>query len=123
MQTLMDRRLFVRTGTGLALGGALGGERLISNYSVAVESMTGFIRYSAFDPRARLDSYRRGVEKMRQWSAQNADDPRGWSFQAAIHGSMMAGTSFNQCEHSSWWFFSWHRAYLYFFERIIRKAS
>jgi tyrosinase len=82
-----------------------------------------FTRYSAYDPPAGLDSYRRGVEKMMEWSKANQNDTRGWTFQAGLHGSLMAGQFFNQCEHASWWFFPWHRAYLYFFERIVRKAS
>src|SRR5262245_60280058 len=114
MATAMDRRHFLTTG--LALGSALAAEGFAGTRNAAAQPAGGFVRYSAFDPRARLDSYRRGVEKMREWSDQNANDARGWTFQAAIHGSMMGGDSFNQCEHRSWWFFSWHRAYLYFFE-------
>jgi hypothetical protein len=31
--------------------------------------------------------------------------------------------SWNQCEHGSFYFLSWHRMYLYFFDRILRAAS
>jgi tyrosinase len=31
--------------------------------------------------------------------------------------------NFNQCAHGNWWFLPWHRAYLHFFERILRWAS
>ena len=27
------------------------------------------------------------------------------------------------CMHGNWWFLPWHRGYLYFFERIVRKIS
>jgi hypothetical protein len=30
---------------------------------------------------------------------------------------------FNQCPHGNWWFLPWHRAYLYYFERILRWAA
>lgn len=30
---------------------------------------------------------------------------------------------YNQCPHRNWWFLPWHRAYLYFFERILRWAA
>jgi tyrosinase len=33
------------------------------------------------------------------------------------------GFSFSQCPHSNWWFLPWHRAYLYYFERILRWAA
>ena len=31
--------------------------------------------------------------------------------------------TFSQCPHGNWWFLPWHRAYLYYFERILRWAS
>lgn len=116
----MSRRLFLASGAAAGGALALGG---VEARGAAAPPQANFIRYSAFDPRARLDSYRRGVDKMREWSRANPDDPRGWTFQAAIHGSLTGGPFFNQCEHASWWFLPWHRAYLYYFERIIREAS
>lgn len=82
-----------------------------------------FVRFSAFDARARLETYRRAVAEMRRRSAEDENDPTGWTFQAGIHGSFTNSQDFNKCEHASWWFLSWHRAYLYFFERIVRQAS
>ncbi len=54
-----------------------------------------------------------------------AADPRSWTFQAAIHGTTGPATSplFNQCEHGTLQFLTWHRGYLYFFERILRWAA
>jgi len=43
------------------------------------------------------------------------EDPRNWYRQAMIHVL--------DCPHGNAWFFSWHRAYLYYFERIVRKFS
>lgn len=67
-------------------------------------------------------SYRRATSAMR---ALPATDPRSWAYQAAIHGTLVspAMTSWNSCEHSTYFFWSWHRMYLYWFERIIRKMS
>lgn len=121
MPATLERREFLTAG--LAVGGALALEGTLTSRAWAQPPGVSFTRYSVFDPRASLDSYVKGVAKMKEWSAADANDPRGWTFQAAIHGSVMNGPAFNQCEHASWWFFPWHRAYLWFFERIIRQAS
>jgi len=54
--------------------------------------------------------------------ARPADDPRSWTYQAAIHGSAVASPPplANECRHQSWYFLPWHRMYLYYFERIVR---
>lgn len=52
--------------------------------------------------------------------------PLGWKYQAAIHGSLpdaVDQTAWDTCQHATWFFLSWHRMELYFFERILRKAS
>jgi hypothetical protein len=52
-------------------------------------------------------------------------DPTSWVYQANIHGTtakkLLPG--WNSCTHRTDFFLSWHRIYLYFFERIMRKAS
>jgi tyrosinase len=121
MRVGVDRRDFLNAS--LALGGALALGGVAATRRAAARPAGGFVRLSAFDPRARLDSYRRGVERMKEWSDKDPKDPRGWTFQAAIHGSKSAGPFFGKCQHASWWFFPWHRAYVYFFERIVREAS
>jgi tyrosinase len=63
-----------------------------------------------------------------------------WRYQAAIHGydatmpelqalvqpgEMLppdANTYWKQCQHHGWFFLPWHRGYLGYFERIVRKA-
>ena len=53
-----------------------------------------------------------------------ATDPLSWTYQAAIHGSLSGtGVAWNTCEHGTDFFFSWHRMYLWYFERIVRKMS
>jgi hypothetical protein len=54
-----------------------------------------------------------------------ATDPTSWAYQAAVHGTfnpVPPGATWNACQHGSWFFLSWHRMYVYFFERIVRKA-
>src|SRR4051794_2474433 len=95
-----------------------------------------------------LQALRDGVKKMRELPP---DHPFSWIFQANIHwrpfypdyvytqaeqstdpamrlfrdktGFTADPDVFNQCPHGNWWFPPWHRAYLYFFERILRWAS
>lgn len=82
-----------------------------------------FIRYEARSPQGAtaLEHYAGAVATMK---AREAEDPTSWDYQAAIHGTHVAAPAAlqNQCEHESWWFFPWHRIYLYFFEEIVRKA-
>lgn len=70
----------------------------------------------------QLESLKRGIEAMK---ALPPSDPRSWRFQANIHGTFDPPTSplWNQCEHGSLQFLTWHRAYLYYFERILRDLS
>jgi hypothetical protein len=53
------------------------------------------------------------------------NDPRSWRYQAAIHGLANTppprGAPWNECQHLSWFFFPWHRMYLFHFERIVRS--
>jgi hypothetical protein len=76
----------------------------------------------------QLESLKHGVVAM---NALPPTDRRSWAFQAAIHGTddeSYTNPLFNQCAHSSpnhvnLEFFPWHRAYVYFFERILRWAA
>lgn len=51
-------------------------------------------------------------------------DPRSWIRQANVHcwycGGGQDGVAGEEI-HGSWWFFAWHRCYLYFHERILGK--
>jgi tyrosinase len=65
-------------------------------------------------------------------------DPTGWRYLAAVHGYLLAldpnptdvqfpsdadqQNFWNQCQHQSWYFLPWHRAYLVCFEQIIADA-
>lgn len=91
----------------------------------------------------RVAALKRGVREMK---ARKPSDPRSWFFQAAVHGvtpeaieaakatdpdvaSVDQKKFWNQCPHfaelnlASANFVIWHRAYLHYFERILRDAS
>lgn len=78
----------------------------------------------SYDPNSDfIKNFRKAVAAMQ---ARPADDPTSWTYQAAIHGSYDTpppNSIWNQCQHGSYYFLSWHRMYLYYFEKIVRKAS
>jgi tyrosinase len=75
-----------------------------------------------------IESFRRAVDVM---MAREVTDKTSWWFQANIHDlpeeELAQHRSFarywQQCPHKNYFFLSWHRIYLHFFERIARKAS
>jgi Common central domain of tyrosinase/Polyphenol oxidase middle domain len=73
---------------------------------------------------AEINAIKVGVLKMRSLPYT---DPTSWKYQAAIHGTTMTDNlpSWNTCHRTgeSFFFFAWHRMYVYFFERILRAKS
>jgi Common central domain of tyrosinase/Polyphenol oxidase middle domain len=69
-----------------------------------------------------LLSYRAAIKAMKLLPTAN---PLSWDYQAAIHWTTLSGShiAWDTCEHGTHFFWSWHRMYLYWFERIIRKMS
>lgn len=69
-----------------------------------------------------LAAFKKGVEVMK---SRPDDDPTSWQFQANMHGMLAQPTSelHRQCQHGTPYFFAWHRGYLCYFEKILRKAS
>ena len=59
-----------------------------------------------------IQTYKDAVAAMK---ALPSSDGRNWTKQAEIHQ--------NHCPHGNWWFLPWHRAYLFYFERICRKLT
>jgi hypothetical protein len=93
----------------------------------AVPALPPFTRPSiASLSSAQIASLRHGIQVM---MSKPVTDPTSYRFQANIHGTTDSPTttaemqSWNQCEHASFYFLSWHRMYLYFFDRILRAAS
>ncbi len=71
---------------------------------------------------AQLAALKTGVSTM---MARPASDPTSWTYQAAMHATYATPTLplWNGCQHGTIHFLSWHRLFLYYFERILRKAS
>ncbi|HSK70466.1 MAG TPA: tyrosinase family protein [Pyrinomonadaceae bacterium] len=71
---------------------------------------------------AELTAFKKGIAVMK---SRPAKDPTSWTYQAAIHGTTATPvqTAWNTCQHNTTFFLSWHRMYLCFFERILRKAA
>jgi tyrosinase len=78
---------------------------------------------------ATIESYRRAVGVM---MARDAADRTGWLFQASMVGSgaseivsvrEAAARYWRQNPRKNYFFLSWQRMHLYFFERILRRAA
>ncbi|MEM9920991.1 MAG: tyrosinase family protein [Bacteroidota bacterium] len=59
-------------------------------------------------------------DAVRQMKALPSTNPRSWVAQARIHGTP---ASFNFCRHNTLHFLSWHRAYLFYFEKICQTLT
>lgn len=64
---------------------------------------------------------RLAYQKLRDLSVSDPSDPRGWAQQANIHCFRCAGNPSGADIHQSWTFLPWHRAYLYYHERILAE--
>jgi polyphenol oxidase len=73
---------------------------------------------------AEVDRLKSAYAALRKLTTDDPNDPRGWLQQANMHCWYCSGTEAmpsGQEIHGSWWFFPWHRCYLYFHERILGK--
>jgi len=62
---------------------------------------------------------RLAYQKLRALTASDPADPRGWAQQANVHCFRCGGNPADADIHQSWLFLPWHRAYLYYHERIL----
>src|SRR6516165_2046192 len=75
---------------------------------------------------AQITALRHGFQVM---VSSPVTDPTSYRFHANIQGTRDSPAtpaqmeSWNQCEHGGFYFLSWHRMFLYFFDRILRAAS
>ena len=128
----MDRRSFVLAALGGLGGAALSGcenvprifgppAGLLSDVDAAGIHVRQNI-YCLGDTHPDLVAYRNAITTMKTWPATF---PTSWMAQANIHGtsSPPPGMLANLCQHGNFFFLSWHRMYLYYFERIIRCVS
>jgi polyphenol oxidase len=70
---------------------------------------------------AEVQKVRDAYKAMRDLAASDPSDPRGFAHQANIHCWNCGGVGSTIQVHGSWQFFAWHRAYLYFHERILGR--
>lgn len=81
----------------------------------------------------KVDALRLAVRTMKERSNARPDDPTGWNYWASSHGtpdSVPAALRniYRQCDHSgdgytALHFLSWHRAFLFFFESVLKQAA
>jgi tyrosinase len=115
----LSRRVFVKGLGFVSLGLLMGTMGGCDGLSEAIKNRPIRRRLRTGSPEVDADiaTYRQAVTLMK---ALPAGDQRSWSNQAAIHG---AGCCFNFCEHGTDHFFDWHRAYLFYFEKICQKLT
>jgi len=117
----MDRREFVVATVGFGLAACLSGRDVWASVVPAPPKTRPNI-YCLHANSPILKAYKKGIEEMR---SRPATDPTSWLAQANIHGAFSPppGMIADACQHGNLFFLSWHRMYLHFFERIVRKAS
>lgn len=117
--TLTRRKFLSRTA--VAAGAVIAGPSLFDMDELFAQAT--WVRPDvATAPASILNSYRAGIAAMQALPLTN---PRSWAYQAAIHGTVTTPvqTAWNTCQHGSFFFLSWHRMYLYWFEQIVRTMS
>ena len=123
MRNLQDRRAFLKTA-GITVAAVISPRSVA--YDDKPDKATQGIRENIDLMAAEhptLVSYRKAIEAMKKLKAE---DPLSWTFQANMHGAPMGdgnNAGWRWCMHGNWWFLPWHRGYVYFFERIVRKLS
>jgi hypothetical protein len=63
----------------------------------------------------------RGYTEMLRRSSVNPCDPTGLLYQTWLH-DYYCNIACRECIHTNWFFLPWHRAFIYFHERILRDA-
>jgi tyrosinase len=123
MKSQLNRRSVLKAGTA-ALASAMA-QPFTGIPALAAYAVGPTVRRNAFtmandDP--ILVGYRKAINAMK---ALPTEDPCSWTYQAAIHGTDLTPvlTAWNSCHTNAKFFWSWHRMYLYWFERIVRKHS
>jgi tyrosinase len=116
----VGRRVFIKglgfVSVALVLGTLGGCDKLAD--AIKNRPIRRRLRIGSPEVDADIDTYRQAVTAMK---ALSAGDPRSWTAQAGIHGTVAGG--FNFCEHGNDHFFDWHRAYLFYFEKICQKLT
>ena len=122
----LTRRAFSRGGAAVAASVLLPARSRAADLVLVRRSVADLTREKS----PLLDSYRRAVEVMMQ---RDVTDKTSWWFQANIYGAAEAAITGPVRPLAKYWrqserqrktsfFLSWSRTYLYFFERIARRA-
>ena len=121
-----SRRQFLKT-TGSAASLALVSGPLLELLGGSLESLYAapqYVRPNVKNLNANskvIQSYKAGITAMQNLPTSS---PLHWNNWANIHGAPSgSGPLWNTCQHGQWWFFPWHRMYVYWFEQIIRTLS
>jgi hypothetical protein len=121
MKNHFTRRRFLATA-GATAGVSLVGKSLFNVAKVFAQGP--FVRPNVAGltlASPEIASYITAINAMKLLPATN---PLSWTYQAAIHGTTAAPLlAQDTCQHGTNFFWSWHRMYLYWFERIIRSQS
>ena len=119
MKNQTTRRTFLR-GAGTLAAAVIASPSILPEklFAASTEVRRNVGGMSAYDP--VITDYRKAVRAMQALPNTN---PLSWAYQAAIHGTTLAQNlpAWRSCEHGTYYFWSWHRMYLYWFERIVRK--
>jgi len=115
----INRRVFVKDVGLIWMGLALGTMGGCEDLAEAIKHRPIRRRLRTGSPQVDHDiaTYREAVDKMK---ALAPGDLRSWLKQAEIHGTP---SGFNFCEHGTIHFFDWHRAYLFYFEKICQDLT
>jgi tyrosinase len=120
----LTRRAFARAGAALAAATILPVPGKAQPALMVRRSLNELI----VEQSPLIESYRRAVDVMMK---RDVTDKTSWWFQANIHSLpdeeaaqlRSYAAYWHKCPHKNYFFPSWHRMYVYFFERIVRKAS
>src|SRR5437870_1844488 len=119
----VSRRLFLKT-TATAAGIALVGDPMLEKLLAAPPP---WVRASVLGMTASTPTIKSYIAGIKAMQALPSTDPRNWIYWASIHGNPNIPSpppaAWATCQHGSFFFPSWHRMYLYWFEKIIRKLS
>ena len=117
----MKRRVFIKglgyVSLGLIFSTMLGGCESLLNW-IKNRPVRRRLRTGSAEVDHVIAIYKDAVNQMKALPSSN---PRSWAAQAAIHGTVSGGFKF--CQHGTDHFFSWHRAYLLYFERICQELT
>lgn len=118
----LTRRSILKAGGAALLGGAatFTGIPALAGYAVGPAVRRNAFNMASNDP--ILVGFSKAITAMKALPTEN---PCSWTYQAAIHGTTLTPvlTAWNTCHTDARFFWSWHRMYLYWFERIVRKYS